>query len=288
MDDKKSWKKKSQETAVENFYATGIEGFHDYHKGYLNFGYWTKPGMTYVEAAENLVRTMGRKLGLNNTSKLLDCGCGNGTQDILLFQEFNPISIDGLDVTWKHIERARERAEKEHVPTDRVRYHHGSAVNLPFENDSFTHVLSIEAPEHFETREDFFKEAYRVLKPGGMLAICDYSLGKKPKGLYDKFLVKAAQRLWHVPNENVYGNDIFTNKLTAIGFRNVKIDNVGKHTIPGYYYEHRRPESLKEIYYIRGFWKGIVGGYLIDRGVFDTYRRGLCEYIMLVAEKPWG
>src|SRR3989338_1294146 len=62
--DKKTWAGESHEAAVDYFYGTGIEGHHNYHNGYLNFGYWTREGMSYEEAAENLVQKMGDLLGL--------------------------------------------------------------------------------------------------------------------------------------------------------------------------------------------------------------------------------
>ncbi|OGC82626.1 MAG: hypothetical protein A2788_01875 [Candidatus Abawacabacteria bacterium RIFCSPHIGHO2_01_FULL_46_8] len=287
MSDRKKWSGKEHESKVENFYGSGIEGYHNYHNGYLNFGYWTRAGMTYEEAAENLVRHMGGLLGLGNNSKLLDCGCGMGTQDIFLLKSFSPNSIDALDVTWKHIERARERAKREGVDNgERLRFHHGSATELPFAQDSFTHLLSIEAPEHFDTREKFFHEAIRVLQPSGILAFCDYSLVRQPKNWFERKFLECARWLWQVPKANVYGNEEFRKKLTEAGFENITIDSVGKNTIVGYYFEHRRPESVQAMKKIRGFWKGVVGGYLIDVGVYGAYKMGLCEYIIVRAEKP--
>ena len=286
MNNQQVWKNYEHESKVEKFYASGIDGFHDYHKGYLNFGYWTRDGMTYEEAAENLVRHAGELLGLGQGSILLDVGCGMGTQDIALFRACNPESIDALDVTWKHIERARIRALREGVGEDRIRFHHGSATKLPFPDNSFTHLLSIEAPEHFDTREKFFHEAFRVLKPGGVMVLTDYGLVRPPRNMFERGAIDFARRLWQVPKANIYENNIYQSKLEAAGFQAIAIDTIGKYTIPGYYFEHRRPESVAEIKKIRGFWKGIVGGYLIDVGVYGAYKLGLCEYLIVFAKKP--
>src|SRR5436190_5076471 len=173
--DQKSWTSGSHERAVEDFYSAGTHNYGDFHGGYLNFGLWENGNEDYVGAAENLVVQMGGMLGLDGDSHLLDAAPGMGSQDVLLYEKFGHPRIDALDATWKHVQHGRRRAE-EHRIQDKVVFHHGSATSLPFKNETFTHLMSIEGPEHFDTRERFFDEAYRVLKPGGVMVLSDYTL----------------------------------------------------------------------------------------------------------------
>jgi erythromycin 3''-O-methyltransferase len=281
--DQKQWVESAHERGVENFYGTGVEHYANFHNGYLNFGLWDNGITDYVKAAENLVHRMGTLLGLNEASKLLDVGSGMGTQDIYLFQNFAPQSIDSLDVTWKHVQHARRRAQEAQIE-DRVRFHHGTATAMPFDDASFTHLLSIEAPEHFDTREKFLYEASRVLEPGGVIAISDYSLKKQPRTLLEKFLVGSARRLWRVPEVNVHSVEVYQEKMERAGFVNVEIEEVGASVIPGYYFEQRRPEVIKELTEIRGFVAGRLG-VVIDVAVYQAFKQGLMEYILVRAEK---
>ena len=110
--DRKTWGAGAHERKVENLYGGGVENYVDHHDGYLNFGLWEEGIADYVKAAENLVHRMGTILGLSGSSKLLDVAPGMGTQDIYLFKNFAPLSIDGLDVTWGHIEHGRRRPDR--------------------------------------------------------------------------------------------------------------------------------------------------------------------------------
>ena len=276
------WSRRSHERAVEDFYGTGVENYEDFHNGYLNFGLW-EPGIRdYNQAAENLVHRMGTLLGLDQESTLLAVGCGMGTQDIYLAENFAPARIDALDVTWKHVQHGTRRAHDAHLD-DRVRFHHGTATEMPFDDQSYTHLLSIEAPEHFDTREKFLSEAKRVLKPRGVIAMADYTLKRQPRSAADHFIVEAARRLWKVPLANIETSKSYEMKMHAAGFENVSIEEVGALTIPGYYFEQGRPEIVRQIMQIRGFIAGTLGR-LIDVAVYKAFTSGLLEYVLVRAE----
>jgi len=277
--ERKRWGSGAHERKVENLYSGGVENFADWHNGYLNFGLWENGVADYIKAAENLVHRMGSILGLNETSKLLDVAPGMGTQDIYLLNNFAPQSIDGLDVTWKHIEHGRRRS-REAGAEDRVRFHHGTAIELPFPDGSFTHVLSIEGPEHFDTREKFLFEARRVLQPGGVIAMADFIVKNPPRNPIEKLVAEAARKLWQVPRANVYSGEVYQQKMQAAGFEEVEIEEIGASVIPGYYFEQMRPETIRAISKIRGFALGRLG-LLLDVAVYRGFTMGLLEYVLV-------
>jgi SAM-dependent methyltransferase len=277
--ERKRWGASAHERKVENLYAGGVENYFGWHDGYLNFGLWENGNVDYIKAAQNLVNRMGQLLGLNTTSKLLDVAPGMGTQDIYLLENFAPHSIDGLDVTWKHIEHGRRRAREANAE-ERVRFHHGTAIELPFPDSNFTHVLSIEGPEHFDTREKFLREAQRVLQPGGVIAMADFIVKNPPRNPLEKLVAEAARKLWQVPRANVYSGEVYREKMEAAGFEQIQIEEIGASVIPGYYREQMRSESIRAISKIRGFALARLG-LLLDVAVYRGFTMGLLEYVLV-------
>ncbi len=226
--ERKLWEKAAHESRVEHFYGVGAERFEEYHDGYLNFGLWDEGIEDFVPAAENLVRHVGELAELDAESRLLDVACGMGTQDVYFLRHFAPAHIDALDVTWKHIEQGRRRTSAAGFGEDRVKFHHGTATALPFPAETFTHVIGIEGPAHFDTREKFMREAHRVLKPGGTIVMSDYTLKRRPRSLFDKAVIEGTRRIWNVPRENMDSVERYRAKMERAGF--ARRDRGGRRT----------------------------------------------------------
>jgi microcystin synthetase protein McyJ len=276
------WTTHQHEAGVEKFYGKGVENYGEYHSGYLNFGLWENGNKEYVKAAENLVLHMGALLGIDEKSQVLDVACGMGAQNMFMYERFG-CRIDALDVTWKHVQRTTERVLKANVQ-ENIAVHHGTATKLPFDAETFSHVMSIEGPEHFNTREDFVKEAFRVLQPDGVMVLADFVLKRKPRTLLDKFIIELGARLWHVPTANYETIESYKAMVERNGFQNVTLEERGKDVIPGYFQEQHRKETRRAIRHIRG-WVAAYPGHLIDYAVHWGFTSGLVEYVFVQGEK---
>jgi ubiquinone/menaquinone biosynthesis C-methylase UbiE len=127
----------------------------------------------YDSIAEDFSRTRDKvwaELGIfskyvGDGDKVLDLGCGNGR----IYELFSGKRLDyyGVDFSGNLIEIAKRRYPQ-------INFQVADALNLPFPDNFFDKVFSIAVLHHIPSKEmrlSFLKEAKRVLKPGGYLAI---------------------------------------------------------------------------------------------------------------------
>jgi SAM-dependent methyltransferase len=278
----KKWDKGSHEYKVNKFYSHGVENYGDFHGGYLNFGYWENEGEDYLVAAHRLIHKLAEMLNLDEQSDLLDVACGMGGQCIYIAQNFNVGTITGFDLVFEHLKWAKWRLDK--TKLDNVKFVQGTAVDMEFDNETFSHILCVEGIVHFKTREKFFEECHRVLKPNGRVVFSDYAIKKKPKNKFEDFLLKTTTDLWNIPRDNFSTPEEYKLNLESKGFKNVKVHCVGDNVIPGYCKEQAKKDCINELSRIRGFIAGRLG-HIIDIVLDWTYKKGLCDYILVEADK---
>lgn len=114
--------------------------------------------------AMRVVKTL--KKYKDNKAKLLDCGCGTGLTLYYVSKHFK--NSQGVDVNKRNITIAQEQFRKLHHAVPLKLY---NGKRLPYPDNFFDIVLSIEVWEHAIDTRTMLKEIARVLKPDGILHI---------------------------------------------------------------------------------------------------------------------
>ncbi|MFH1417792.1 MAG: methyltransferase domain-containing protein [Planctomycetota bacterium] len=146
-----------------------IDYFSQSH--FTNFGYWTPETRDQCQACEDLMEQLMAMVPEKKGS-ILDVACGKGGTTRHLLKYYDPAAVTAINVSSKQLETARTAAPG-------CRFLLMDAANLDFEDSTFNNVICVEAAFHFDTRERFFRETARVLKPGGRLILTDILMSRE-------------------------------------------------------------------------------------------------------------
>jgi ubiquinone/menaquinone biosynthesis C-methylase UbiE len=111
-------------------------------------------------------------LGLGAKSRLLDVGCGSGGPALRL-AETKGTNVVGIDFLEEGITTATRLAQERGLD-DRARFARVDAGRrLPFDDQSFDAVISIDAMCHLPERVDILREWHRITAPGARVLFTD-------------------------------------------------------------------------------------------------------------------
>ncbi|MCD8345154.1 MAG: class I SAM-dependent methyltransferase [Oscillospiraceae bacterium] len=131
--------------------------------------------MEQTETVEYLSRALS---GVTEdfSGSLLEVPVGTGVLTMPVYQGLPNASVTCLDYSEDMMSRAQKRAKRDGLT--HVRFQQGDVGNLPFPDNSFDIVLSLNGFHAFPNKEAAYREVFRVLKPGGYFCGCFYIAGE--------------------------------------------------------------------------------------------------------------
>lgn len=163
--------------------------------------------------------------------RLLDVPIGTAIFTAEKYRQLKDAKIIGLDYSKEMIAIATLRKETEGI--ENLSLVQGDVGELPYCDESFDCVLSMNGFQAFPDKAKAFAEIFRVLKPGGIFCGCFYVCGERR--LADFFVEKILERkgFFHPPYDNfiqaenrlrrMYGDDIQVERMgSSCLFRCVK------------------------------------------------------------------
>jgi len=169
---------------------------------------------------------------------VLDLGAGAGLDCFLASGKVGPSGrVIGVDMTAEMVDRARENARRNGYTN--VEFRLGEIENLPAPDGSVDVIISNCVINLSPEKDRVFREAFRVLKPGGRMLVSDLVLSKP--------LPQAIRESVEAYTACVAGamlKDDYLREIKAAGFRNVKV--VSEKSYPADFLIEN-PETLKSV-----------------------------------------
>jgi ubiquinone/menaquinone biosynthesis C-methylase UbiE len=126
----------------------------------------------FLSAGIRLNELMVEYAGIDATSRVLDVGCGNGT-NVIWVSRNTGAKATGIDLSGVRIANAVAAMERVPELAGKIAFEKASATELPFAEGAFTHVWSQATIYHVPDKIKVLEEAFRVLEPGGQFIFDD-------------------------------------------------------------------------------------------------------------------
>jgi erythromycin 3''-O-methyltransferase len=247
--------------------------------GWLNLGLWDGDGSDPAEAAV-AVRRLVEELAsaLPHDGRVLDVGNGLAAQDPVIAGVAKTRGLVAVNITRSQLVAGKDRLREAGAVGV-----NGDATRLPFADGSFDGVISIEAAFHFPSRARFFAEAYRVLRPGGVLTMSDIPTYRYPRGPREVVAAISQLRVWGLGTHAAATPVEIADAVAAAGFVEVDADLVGERVItPALRFVRDRLDRARD---------EATGSYRLAASIMLSqvellWERGMIDYLLLRAAKP--
>jgi SAM-dependent methyltransferase len=154
---------------------------------------------------------------------------------------------------------------------------------LPFAAASFDGVISVEAAFHFPSRARFFAEAFRVLRPGGVLSMSDIPTYRYPQGPRELLAALSQLRVWGLGVHAAATPVEIVRQVEGAGFVDVRTELVGERVIaPALRFVRDRLRTARA---------EAAGSYRLAAAIMVSqvellWDRGMIDYLLLQATRP--
>lgn len=277
------------EQEIKDFYDASSSLWENIWGEHMHHGYYGRNGRNKVPRRQAQIDIIEELLYWGNLhnpetppQNILDVGCGIGGSTLYLAQKFNA-TAQGVTLSPEQAKRAQERATEANLG-ERVQFQVANALNLPFSDESFDLIWSLESGEHFPDKAKFLQEAYRVLKPGGMLLMATWC-HRPTDSLAGELTADEKQHLAEIYRvyclPYVISLPEYRSIAQEVGFQNIIIDDWSQAVDPFWNIvidSAFNPEAIMGL--IESGWKTIEAALslgLMSRG----YRRGLIRFGVL-------
>jgi cyclopropane fatty-acyl-phospholipid synthase-like methyltransferase len=194
----------------------------------LHYGYHDTTTRGHADALIRLNQVLAEHVAIQPGERVLDAGCGVGGSSMWLAAQ-RGAEVVGITLSERQVMHAGRLAAQRALG-DRVRFEQADYTHTPFPAGSFDVVWAIESVCHAPDKPAFYREAVRLLRPGGRLVMADFVRAQRP-------LDQTGERLLHEWLDGWAISDLDTGEerlhaAAAAGLTDARLDDATAHIRP--------------------------------------------------------
>ena len=226
---------------IVRYYSEAGQDYEAWSRDFnMHFGYFRR-GLNPFRR-EEMLREMSRQVLVrldlpdpvngDREHRLLDMGCGLGASSRLAAAESPHLRIDGITLVPQQVEQARQLAARQGV-AERVRFFEADYTAAPLPAGSYDGIFAIESACHAAgyAKEDFIREAARLLAPGRRLVVADgFVKGTEAMNPLLRWCYHKVCANWAL--ETFAEIHYFTGALAEHGFEDIQVEDLSWRIAP--------------------------------------------------------
>jgi len=251
------------ELSVEELKADAEKHYDDCYNDYLfawcnkenlalHYGYWDKDTKSHHQALINKNQVLYNLAGISPSDHVLDAGCGIGGSSIWMAKQHGN-QMTAITISKQQTEHAAQHAKRQGV-ADKTDFQVSDFCATPFPDESFDVIWGLESICHALNKGDFLKEAFRLLRPGGRIVVCDGFIQRREFSDDEWNDIVICLNGWAVPN--LCARDEFNQLLENNQFSDINYTDITTETLPSADHMLKVAKRLKPVQQITQ-WLGL-------------------------------
>lgn len=253
--------------------------------GAKHFGFYpdAKKGISEKRAQELMQDSIAKNLRIKKNQLILDAGCGQGIVSAYLARKYG-CNITGITLVPFEVRKAKELVRR--LGADmKVNYYLMDYSKTKFKDNQFDAIYTMESFVHSPNAKKTLNEFFRILRPGGRLAMFEYTIAEDgefkdwEKRMLDIVIEKAA-----MASLRDMRHDSFPKTLKEAGFTHVKEQNISQYCHPSL----ERLHKLAKLPYVFVKLFSLQKRFVNVTAAVECYemaKKGLIHYCIFTARK---
>ncbi len=250
----------------------------------LHFGYYDHKAANHQQAIVRANEVLAEFGSIQQGARIVDAGCGLGQSSEWLAQQLNAV-VTGISIVPKQVNAINKRLQQK--PVANVNFTVADYLNMPFEDGTIDIVWAFESVCHAADKKLFYKEANRVLKPGGKVVMAEYIRTGRPMKVQQENLLQEIFKAWAIPDLDTIEEHHL--HVMQAGFSSFKHRDITANVIKSYRNLRetcRRYSSFSKVLHQTGIISSVRHNNMLSSlKQADAIEQGVFTYHHIVAEK---